>query len=51
MKIQSCGFCIIVWTLAKCASLIQRKEDEVYERLLCMVEELGLWFRFLAQKC
>ncbi|XP_040366322.1 separase isoform X3 [Rosa chinensis] len=37
----------VVWMLAKCASLIQSKEAEVYERLLCMVEELGPWFRVL----
>ena len=35
----------VVWTLAKCASVIQSKEVEVYERLLCMVEEFTPWFR------
>lgn len=35
----------VVWTLARCASAIQSKEDEVYERLLCMVEELRPWLR------
>nr|XP_011462140.1 PREDICTED: separase [Fragaria vesca subsp. vesca] len=37
----------VVYILARCASAIQSKEEEVYERLLCMVEELAPWFRVL----
>nr|XP_011464872.1 PREDICTED: separase-like [Fragaria vesca subsp. vesca] len=35
----------VVYILARCASAIRSKEEEVYERLLCMVEELAPWFR------
>ena len=38
----------VVATMVKCAALGQRKDEEVYRRVIDLVEEVRPWFRYVS---